>query len=142
MRTRMPQPAARSPVPRAAVVLPLPGPVLMRMRPLRDSGAGSVVVMAGSFCQWSVISVSVKSAGGRGIPPEFLADEGVQTQVLRLRFGFAASAPLRMTASFFCHACDWPQLFNGRCGRGGLGGLYRRGRAVRRGRGGLVRGPL
>src|ERR1700733_2250005 len=31
----MPLPAARKAVPRAAVVLPLPGPVLMRMRPRR-----------------------------------------------------------------------------------------------------------
>src|SRR5690242_719559 len=36
MRTFMPLPTARSPVPMAAVVLPLPGPVLMRMRPVRE----------------------------------------------------------------------------------------------------------
>ena len=37
----MPLPTARSAVPMAAVVLPLPGPVLMRIRPLRVSaGAG------------------------------------------------------------------------------------------------------
>lgn len=37
MSTFMPQPTARNAVPRAAVVLPLPGPVLMRTRPLRES---------------------------------------------------------------------------------------------------------
>jgi len=42
-RTDMPLPAARRAVPRAAVVLPLPGPVLMRMRPRRVvSGVCSV----------------------------------------------------------------------------------------------------
>src|SRR5882757_1869730 len=37
MRTRIPLPTARSAVPMAAVVLPLPGPVLMRISPRRDS---------------------------------------------------------------------------------------------------------
>src|SRR6185437_2881588 len=37
MRTRIPLPTARRAVPRAAVVLPLPGPVLMRMRPFLES---------------------------------------------------------------------------------------------------------
>ena len=47
MRTRMPLPAARKAVPRAAVVLPLPGPVLMRMRPRRaDSVVGVSVVVS------------------------------------------------------------------------------------------------
>ena len=36
----MPLPAARKAVPRAAVVLPLPGPVLMRMRPRREVSGG------------------------------------------------------------------------------------------------------
>src|ERR1700735_3937058 len=40
MSTRMPLPAARNAVPRAAVVLPLPGPVLMRISPRRE---GSII---------------------------------------------------------------------------------------------------
>lgn len=36
MSTRIPFPTARSAVPMAAVVFPLPGPVLIRMRPRRD----------------------------------------------------------------------------------------------------------
>ena len=36
----MPLPTARKAVPRAAVVLPLPGPVLMRTKPVREGASG------------------------------------------------------------------------------------------------------
>ena len=41
----MPLPTARRAVPMAAVVLPLPGPVLMRMSPRREDGSEFIVAV-------------------------------------------------------------------------------------------------
>src|SRR5579863_9010654 len=58
MSTRMPLPTARRAVPMAAVVLPLPGPVLMTSKPRRESvieaGRGSKVQGRGDQCKCSV----------------------------------------------------------------------------------------
>src|ERR1700682_6477485 len=45
MSTRMPLPTARNAVPMAAVVLPLPGPVLTIIRPRRTSAIDEVLIV-------------------------------------------------------------------------------------------------
>src|SRR5438270_338649 len=55
MSTRMPLPTARSPVPMAAVVLPLPGPVFTMIRPLRVSA-----ISAKSFSMSRVVRMSLQ----------------------------------------------------------------------------------
>src|SRR5580704_16439164 len=47
MSTRMPFPTARSAVPIAAVVFPLPGPVLTMIRPRRMSSIGESLIVSG-----------------------------------------------------------------------------------------------
>ena len=65
MRTRMPLPTARKAVPMAAVVLPLPGPVLMRMSPRREASRARASDM--DCYRGQVMVTALNGRRGRGV---------------------------------------------------------------------------
>src|SRR5580700_10336242 len=79
--TFMPQPTARRAVPSAAVVLPLPGPVLMRIKPLRED-ASEFIVLSSEFV---VLSLQFTVLSSQFTASESCAQTQLRTKNCELR---------------------------------------------------------